>query len=249
MNGLLDGKVAVITGGTTGIGRAAAARFIQEGATVYVVGRRQSELDAATAELGPLARGVRADVSRLGDLDVLFDRVRLEAGHLDVLVANAAILEPAALGEMTEESVDRMLAVNIKGLIFSAQKALPLLTDGGSIILTASVDGVKGGPGRSAYAATKAAARNFARSWLLELADRNIRVNAVSPGVTETPGLAALGGQTPADDFFALLAEQSPVGRNVDADEVAAVMAFLASDHASGINGADIQVDAGLAQI
>lgn len=249
MNSTLENKVAVVTGGTTGIGLATAARLIEEGATVYVVGRRRQELDRAVANLGSKARGVQADVSKVGDLEALYERVRDEQGKLDVLVANAAILEPGPLAEMAEESVDRMLDVNVKGLIFTVQKALPLLVDGGSIVITASVDGMKGGPGRSAYAATKAAARNLARSWMLELAERGIRVNAVSPGVTETPGLAALGGDTAADEFFAFLAEQSPVGRNVRPEEVADAIAFLASNRASGINGADIHVDAGLAQI
>ncbi|MFJ3407385.1 SDR family NAD(P)-dependent oxidoreductase [Promicromonospora sp. NPDC090134] len=249
MNRTLENKVAVVTGGTTGIGLATAARLIEEGASVYVVGRRQRELDEAVLALGPNAHGVRADVSNVADLDALYERVRGDHGRLDVVVANAAILEPGPLAEMAEDSVDRMLAVNVKGLIFTVQKALPLLVDGASIVITASVDGIKGGPGRSAYASTKAAARNLARSWMLELAERRIRVNAVSPGVTETPGLAVLGGETAADEFFALLAEQSPVGRNVRPEEVADTIAYLASDRASGINGADIHVDAGLAQI
>jgi len=249
MSGMLNGKIAVITGGTAGIGLATATRFVAEGAQVVIVGRRQAELDKAVADLGVAATGVRADISDLRDLERLYKEVARKHGRVGVLVANAAILEPEEMGSITEDSVDRMLAINLKGLVHSVQGALPLIADGGSIVITSSADAINGGAGRSVYAATKAAARNLARSWFVELADRGIRVNAVSPGTTETPGLAALGAHMRPDEFFAVLAGQSPVGRNIKPDEVAAVIAFVASDQASGINGADIPVDAGLAQI
>jgi NAD(P)-dependent dehydrogenase (short-subunit alcohol dehydrogenase family) len=249
MSGVLDGRVAVITGGATGIGLATAARFLAEGASVVIVGRRQGELDKATANLGRDVTAVQADVSDLGDLDRLYAWVGDEYGHIDILFANAAVAEPRGIRDYTEESVDRHLAINIKGLVFAVQKALPLIADGGSIIVTSSVDGIMGGPGRSVYAATKAADRNLVRSWFQELSGRNIRVNAVSPGPTETPGLASLAGQQHVDDFFAQLATQMPGGRNIKPEEVAAAVTFLASDDASGINGFDLQVDAGQAQI
>jgi NAD(P)-dependent dehydrogenase (short-subunit alcohol dehydrogenase family) len=249
MSGVLDGRVAVITGGSTGIGLATAARFLTEGASVVIAGRRQSELDKAVANLGDDVTAVQADVSRPGDLDRLYNRVSDEHRHIDVLFANAAAAEPRGVGDYTEDSVDRQLAVNVKGLAFTVQKALPLIADGGSIIVTTSSDGVKGGPGRSIYAATKAAGRNLVRSWIQELSGRGIRVNAVSPGPVETPGLAGLAGDTNVDDFFAALASQMPGGRNIKPEEVAAAVTFLASDDASGINGIDLQVDAGFAQI
>jgi NAD(P)-dependent dehydrogenase (short-subunit alcohol dehydrogenase family) len=249
MSGILDGRVAVITGGSMGIGLATAARFLAEGASVVIAGRRRTELDKAVANLGDDVTGVQADVSDLGDLDRLYSRVSDEHGRIDILFANAAVAEPRGLSNYTEDSVDRHLAVNIKGLVFTVQKALPLISDGGSIIVTSSVDGVKGGPGRSVYAATKAAGRNLVRSWIQELSGRGIRVNAVSPGPTETPGLAGLAGDTNVDDFFAAMASRIPRGRNIKPEEVAAAVTFLASDDASGINGFDLQVDAGFAQI
>jgi NAD(P)-dependent dehydrogenase (short-subunit alcohol dehydrogenase family) len=249
MTGILEKKVAVITGGTTGIGLATAARFIAEGAHVVIVGRRQAELDRAIQEFGGDTIAVQADVSKLDDLDALYARVGEERGRIDVLFANASIGEPVPLTEITEEHVDRTLAINVKGLVFTVHKALPLLVDGASIILNASVDGQKGGPGRSVYAATKAAARNFARSWLQELSDRRIRVNAVSPGATETPGLAGLAGDTDVNQFFAHLAAQIPLGRLIQPEEVATAVAFLASDQAAAINGIDLPIDGGFAQI
>jgi NAD(P)-dependent dehydrogenase (short-subunit alcohol dehydrogenase family) len=248
MSGVLDGRVAVITGGSAGIGLATAARFLAEGAFVVIVGRRQDELDKAVANLGQDVTAVQADVSDLGDLDRLYTQVGDEHGHIDVLFANAGMAEPRGIRDYTEESVDRHLATNIKGVVFTVQKALPLMADGGSIIVTSSVDGAMGGPGRSVYAATKAADRNLVRSWFQELSDRGIRVNAVSPAATETPGLASLAGQKRAGDFFAEMATRMPGGRNIRPEEVAAAVTFLASDDASGINGFDLQVDAGWAQ-
>jgi NAD(P)-dependent dehydrogenase (short-subunit alcohol dehydrogenase family) len=249
MSGVLDGRVAVITGGSTGIGLATAARFVTEGASVVIAGRRQSELDKAAANLGDDVISVQADVSDPGDLDRLYGRVGDEHGRIDVLFANAAVAEPRGIGDYTEDSVDRQLAVNVKGLAFTVQKALPLLAEGGSVIVTSSIDGVKGGPGRSIYAATKAAGRDLVRSWIQELEGRGIRVNAVSPGPVETPGLAGLAGDTNVEDFFAAIASRMPGGRNITPDEVAAAVTFLASDDASGINGIDLPVDAGFAQI
>ena len=248
MTGVLDGRVAVITGGSAGIGLATADRFLAEGASVVIVGRRQDELDKAAANLGRDVTTVQADVSDLGDLDRLYARVGDEHDHIDVLFANAGMAEPCGIRDYTEESVDRHLATNIKGLVFTVQKALPLMADGGSIIVTSSVDGVMGGPGRSVYAATKAADRNLVRSWFQELSDRGIRVNAVSPAATETPGLASLAGKQRGDDFVAKMAAQMPGGRNIKPEEVAAAVTFLASDDASAINGFDLQVDAGWAQ-
>jgi NAD(P)-dependent dehydrogenase (short-subunit alcohol dehydrogenase family) len=241
--------VAVITGGATGIGFATAKRFLTEGAFVIIVGRRQGELDKAVATLGRDVAGVQADVSDLADLDRLYAHVAKERGHIDILFANASVAEPGTTGEVTAASVDRQLAINIKGLIFTVQKALPLMADGASIVVTTSVDASKGGPRRSVYAATKAAGRNLVRSWIQDLNGRNIRINAVSPGTVETPGLAGLAGDANVDEFFAYLATLMPGGRNIHPEEVAAAVTFLASADASGINGIDLQVDGGFAQI
>ncbi|MFD3454510.1 SDR family NAD(P)-dependent oxidoreductase [Streptomyces sp. NPDC058691] len=249
MPGVLDGRVAVITGGTTGIGLATAERFVAEGAAVVLVGRRQQVLDDAVARLGGKALGVRADVARPADLDSLYEQVAERHGRIDVLFANAAIAEGAGLGSLTEDHVDRHLDINLRGLIFTVEKALPLLAEGGTIVVTSSVDEAKGGSGRSVYAATKAAGRNLVRSWMQELAPRKIRVNAVSPGVTETPGLARLVGGGDVEEFFAMLATAMPGGRNVMPREVAAAVTFLASDDASGINGVNLPVDHGQAQV
>ncbi len=249
MSGVLDGRVAVITGGSSGIGLATASRFLAEGASVVIAGRRQSELDKAVANLGGSVTAVQADISDGRDLDRLYSRVRDLHGHIDILFANAGVVEQQGIGDYTEHSVDRQLAINIKGLAFTVQKALPLIPEGGSVIVTSSIDGLMGGPGRSIYAATKAAGRNLVRSWIRELRSRNIRVNAVSPAATETPGLAGLAGDKSADDFFATTASSMPGGRNIKPEEVAAAVTFLASDDASGINGFDLQVDAGFAQV
>ncbi|CDG83924.1 SDR family oxidoreductase [Janthinobacterium agaricidamnosum] len=250
MSKLLEGKVAVITGGTSGIGLATAKAFIAEGAYVFITGRRQAELDAAVAELGPNATGVRGDVARLADLDRLYAIVQAEKGRLDILFANAAIAEIATLEQVTEDHVDRHLDINIKGTLFTVQKALPLLAQGASVIVTSSISGIKGQGGLGVYSATKAAIRSLVRSWVLDLQGRGIRINAVSPGNTETPGLAGLAGSgADLDGFYAYLGGLVPLGRNADAREIAGVVTFLASDAASYINGADIQADGGLAQI
>ncbi|NKK70009.1 SDR family oxidoreductase [Rhizobium leguminosarum bv. viciae] len=247
----LKGKVALVTGGSSGIGLATAKRLVADGASVFITGRRQAELDEAVAQIGGDVTAVRADSSRLADLDRLYHTIRTSKGKLDVLFANAGILEKAPLGEITEDMVDRLLSVNVKGTIFTVQKALPLLADGASIILTSSVVANKGLPGGgSVYAATKAAIRSFARNWILDLKPRAIRVNVVSPGPIETPGLK--GGapeQVPADTYLAALASHVPVGRVGRPEEIADVVAYLASDASSFITGADIQADGGFAQI
>jgi NAD(P)-dependent dehydrogenase (short-subunit alcohol dehydrogenase family) len=250
MTGKLEGKIAIVTGGTSGIGLATAKRFVAEGAYVFITGRRQGELDKAAAEIGSNAVPVRADSSNLGDLDRLYDLVRTEAGHLDILFVNAGGGEFAALGEITEEHYDKTFNTNVKGVLFTVQKALPLFRDGGSIILNASTAASKGTPAFSVYSATKAAVRNFARSWILDLADRRIRVNAVSPGPIATPGLEGLAAnEEQAREFKAGMVAGIPLGRLGTSDDVAKAVVFLASDDSSFVNGAELFVDGGFAQI
>jgi NAD(P)-dependent dehydrogenase (short-subunit alcohol dehydrogenase family) len=246
----LEGKVAVITGGATGIGLATARKFAGEGAHVFIMGRRKPELDAAVAAIGSRATAVQGDVSRLADLDRLFEVVKAGKGKLDILFANAAVAETASLEQVTEEHFDRHFDVNVKGTVFTVQKALPLLAQGASVIVTASISGIKGQAGLGIYSATKAAIRNLVRTWVLDLKGRGIRVNAISPGTTVTPGLDGLAG--PGADlkgFYDYLGGLVPLGRNAETPEIADVVTFLASDRASYINGADIQVDGGLAQV
>ncbi|WP_213742244.1 SDR family oxidoreductase [Bradyrhizobium sp. dw_411] len=244
----LRGKVAVVTGGSTGIGLATAKRFVTEGASVFITGRRQHELDKAVAEIGGDVIAVQADSSKLGDLDRLYATVKDRKGRLDILFANAGILERQNIGDITEEVVDRHFATNLKGTIFTVQKALPLITDGGAIVLTGSTVAHKGIGGNSVYAATKAAIRSFARNWINELKSRKIRINVVSPGAIRTPGLMGAAGLQ-AESLLAMLAGQTPLGRIGKPDEIAAVVAFLVSDDASLVNGADVQADGGWAQI
>jgi NAD(P)-dependent dehydrogenase (short-subunit alcohol dehydrogenase family) len=246
----LEGKVAVVTGGGTGIGLAAAQKLAAEGAYVFITGRRRTELDAALSLIGKNAFAVQGDVSNLADLDRLYATVKEKKGQVDILFANAAIAEGTPLGAITESHFDRHFDINVKGIVFAVQKALPLLVDGAVVILTSSISGITGTAGLSIYSATKAAIRNLARSWVLDLKARKIRVNVISPGATETPGLANLAG--PGADvgaFFHQLGTQTPLGRNGSPAEIAAVVAFLASNAASFINGADIQVDGGAAQV
>jgi NAD(P)-dependent dehydrogenase (short-subunit alcohol dehydrogenase family) len=245
----LAGKVAVVTGGSSGIGSAIARRFIAEGARVFITGRRQAQLDAATAELGPKVTAVRCDVGDLADLDALYTVVEEQAGRIDVLVANAGGGVMAPLGEITEEQFDATFATNVKGVLFSLQKALPLFSPGASVIVTGSTTSTRPDPGLEVYGATKAAVRNLVRSWTLSSKTRNFRVNVLSPGPTETPGLLGLapdGGQSALLDS---LADSVPLGRVGDPDEIAAAAVFLASDAASFVNGAELFADGGYAQV
>ena len=242
--GKLQGKVAVITGGTTGIGFAAAKLFVEEGAYVFITGRRQKELDAAVKAIGGNVTGVQGDVSKLVDLDRLYETVEAKGRRIDVVFANAGFGEFAALGGITEEHFDRIFDVNVKGVLFTVQKALPLLNDGGSIVLTGSVGSVKGTPGFWVYGATKAAIRNFVRAWTVELKDRRIRSNVLSPGPTETPLVAH---QPP--DAVASIVSTIPMGRIGTTEEIAKAALFLASDDSSFVTGIELFVDGGRAQI
>ena len=247
--GKLEGKVAVVTGGNSGIGLATAKRFVAEGAYVFVTGRREAELDEAVASIGANVRGVRGDVSSLDDLDRLYRTVRDEKGRIDVLFANAGLGEFLPLGQITEAHVDKTLGVNLKGTLFTVQKALPLMRAGGSIILTGSTAGSQGTPGFSVYSASKAAIRNLARSWILDLKDTGIRVNVLSPGATSTPGLHGLASDAEQDRHLTdLLTAQTPLGRIGSPEEIAAAAVFLASDESSFVNGAELFVDGGMAQ-
>lgn len=245
MTKALEGKIAVVTGGSTGIGLGIAKRFVAEGAYVFVTGRRQAELDAAVAEIGPThAAAVRADVSVLSDLDQLYETVKASKGRIDVLVANAGGGELAVLGEITEAQFDKTFGINVKGVLFTVQKALPLLSKGSSVIITGSTTSIKGNRAFSVYSATKAAVRNFARSWILDLKGQDIRVNVLSPGPVRTPGLLGVGGEAAVEMF----AEQVPLGRVGDPDEIGKVAVFLASDASSFVNGAELFADGGQAQ-
>jgi NAD(P)-dependent dehydrogenase (short-subunit alcohol dehydrogenase family) len=248
--GRLEGKTAVITGGNSGIGLATAKRFAAEGAGVFITGRRQEELNAAVAAIGFGARAVQGDVSNLDDLDRLFATVRAERERIDVLFANAGLGAMAPLGAITEASFDLVFDVNVKGTLFTVQKALPLMKAGGSIILTGSTTGSMGSPAFSVYSATKAAIRNFARCWAVDLKTTGIRVNVLSPGATATPGLLnglARSGQQ--DALIAGLIAQTPVGRMGRPEETAAVALFLASDDSSFMTGSEVFVDGGMAQV
>lgn len=250
MSGKLEGKVALVTGGNSGIGLATAKRFAAEGAKVFVTGRRQNELDAAVAEIGQGAVGVQGDVSKLADLDRLYEVIREKAGRLDVLFANAGGASFAPLGSVTEEQFDREFGINVKGLFFTVQKALPRLTDGASIVLNASIVSIKGMPAFSVYSATKAAVRSFARTWTVDLKDRRIRVNAVSPGPIDTPGADGLAkSEEERKELKASLAAGVPLGRMGEADEIAKAVVFLASDDASYVTGVELFVDGGFAQV
>jgi NAD(P)-dependent dehydrogenase (short-subunit alcohol dehydrogenase family) len=248
--GKLYGKIAVITGANSGIGLATAKRFAAEGATVFMCGRRQKELDAAVAEVGGSARGIQADVSNLADLDHLYDIVKREAGSIDVLFANAGGGAFAPLGEITEEQFDSTFATNVKGTLFTVQKALPLLKDGASVILTGSTTQVTGTPAFSVYGASKAAIRNFARNWILDLAPRKIRVNVLVPGATSTPGWHGLASDEQASrEMIQFVENTTPLGRLARPDETANAALFLASDESSFVNGSELFVDGGSAQV
>jgi NAD(P)-dependent dehydrogenase (short-subunit alcohol dehydrogenase family) len=241
--GKLQGKLAIITGGTTGIGLASAKLFVEEGAYVFITGRRQKELDEAVKAIGSNVTGVQGDVAKLADLDRLYETVG-KKGRLDIVFANAGFGEFAPLGKITEQHFDSLFNTNVTGALFTVQKSLPLLNDGGSIILTGSVAGSKGTPAFAIYGATKAAIRNFVRAWTVELKDRRIRSNVLSPGPTETPAI----GQQPADAMARLLST-IPMGRMGKADEIAKAALFLASDDSSFVTGIELFVDGGRAQI
>ena len=245
----LSDKIALVTGGSTGIGLASAQELAAQGAKVYITGRRQQELDAAIALIGTSAKGIRADVSRLDDLDKVYAHIAEESGRLDILFANAGGGDMLALGAITEEHFDRIFGTNVRGVLFTVQKALPLLGAGSSIILTASTVSVKGTANFSVYSASKAAVRNFARSWALDLQGRGIRVNVVSPGPVKTPGLGGLVAEEERQGLFDALAAQVPLGRIGEPEEVGKAVAFLASDAASFINAIELFVDGGMAQI
>ncbi|MHC8293172.1 SDR family NAD(P)-dependent oxidoreductase [Pseudomonas sp. LB3P58] len=241
----LNGKTAVITGGATGIGLAAAKRFIEEGAFVFIFGRRQEALDAAMAELGPNARAVKGSVSDQADLDRLYAAVKVERGTLDIVFANAGAGSPLALGKITAEHIDETFETNVKGLIFTVQKALPLMGQGGSIILTGSSAGTTGAPAFSVYSASKAAVRNLARTWAQDLKGTGIRVNVLSPGPTATElAKAALG-----EEGMKVFASMNPLQRMADPAEIGAAAAFLASQDSSFMTASEVAVDGGLAQI
>ena len=248
--GRLEGKVAVITGANSGIGLASAKRFAAEGARVFMTGRRQKELEAAVAEVGHNSRGVKGDVANLADLDRLFALVKDEAGAIDILFANAGVGEFAALGEVTEDHFDSIFDVNVKGTLFTVQKALQLFRDGGSIILAGSTAASTGNPAFSVYSASKAAIRSFARNWILDLAERKICVNVLSPGATSTPGWHALARSEKAHgEMIKLVQATTPLGRLGDPDETASAALFLASDESSFVSGSELFVDGGSAQI
>jgi NAD(P)-dependent dehydrogenase (short-subunit alcohol dehydrogenase family) len=246
----LEGKVALVTGGNSGIGLATAKHFVAEGAYVFITGRRQTELDAAVEAIGKNVTGVQSDISKMEDLDRLFATIEQEQGHLDVIFANAGIGEIAPLGAITEEHFDKIFNINVKGTLFTVQKALPLLPEGASIILNASMTSIKGTPAFSVYSATKAAVRSFARNWILDLKERHIRVNAISPGVVPTPGYDLFGlGDEQLQEFIDSQAVTIPLGRVGTPDEIAKAVVFLACDDSSFVNGIELFVDGGMGQI
>jgi NAD(P)-dependent dehydrogenase (short-subunit alcohol dehydrogenase family) len=250
MPGKLEGKIALVTGGNSGIGLATAQRFVKEGAYVYITGRRQPELDQAVKAIGAHVTAVRGDASNLADLDKLYAQIKQEKGRLDIVFANAGLGHLAPLGSITEEQYDQTFNVNVKGLLFTVQKALPLIPDGGSIILNASIVSIKGMAAFSVYSATKAAVRSFARTWTSDLKDRKIRVNVVSPGPIKTPGVDGIAQtEEQRQGLYAQLTSIVPLGRIGDPDEIAKAVVFLASDDASFVAGIELFVDGGAAQV
>ena len=244
--GKLEGKTALITGGNSGIGLATAKQFVNEGAYVFITGRRDPELAAAVKEIGRNVTGVQGDVSNLGDLDRLFAQIKQEKGKLDIVFANAGASRLAPLGKITEEHYDSVFNSNVKGLLFTVQRALPLLPDGASIILNASIVASKGLPEWSVYSATKAAVRSFARTWTTDLKDRRIRVNAVSPGLTDTP---AWHSTEAGEQRLKTISSSIPLARVGTPDDIAKAVVFLASDDSSYITGTELFVDGGFAQV
>jgi NAD(P)-dependent dehydrogenase (short-subunit alcohol dehydrogenase family) len=242
--GKLDGKVAVITAATSGMALATAKLFVEEGAYVFITGRRKDKLDEAIKAIGRNVTGVQGDAANLADLDRLYATVKKEKGKIDILFASAGFGELAKIGEITEESFDKTFDLNVRGTLFTVQKALPLFSNGGSIIMNGSIASIKGIPAFSVYSASKAAVRSFARTWLVDLKDRNIRVNVLSPGTIDTPILDPLGPD--AKEFFK---SQIPRGEMGRPEEIATVMLFLASSDSSFVNGIELFVDGGTAQI
>ena len=250
MSGNLEGKVAVVTGGNSGIGLATAKRFVAEGAYVFITGRRQEELDAAVKEIGKNVVGVQGDVAKLADLDKLYAAVKAKTGRIDILFANAGIAELAPLGEITEEDFDRMFNINVKGLLFTVQKALPLLPNGASIILNASIVASKGNAASSVYSSTKAAVRSFARTWTMDLKERKIRVNVISPGPIRTPAYDRIAQSGPqGKQMLDSIVTRVPMGRFGEPDEIAGAAVFLASDDSTFVTGTELFVDGGAAQV
>jgi NAD(P)-dependent dehydrogenase (short-subunit alcohol dehydrogenase family) len=248
--GKLEGKIALITGGNSGIGLATAKQFVNEGAYVFITGRRDPELAGAVKEIGRNVTGVQGDVSNLGDLDRLFAQIKQEKGRLDIVFANAGAAKYGPFGAITEELYDSIFNINVKGLLFTVQKALPLLSDGASVILNASIVGSKGFSANSVYSATKAAVRSFARTWTTDLKDRGIRVNAVSPGFTDTPGLSKLlASAETGQQRLKMISNIVPLGRIGTPDDIAKAVVFLASDESSYIAGTELFVDGGVAQV
>ena len=245
----LEGKIALVTGGNGGIGLATAKQFVNEGAYVFITGRREPELDRAVKEIGRNVTGIQGDVSNLGDLDRLYAQIKREKAKLDILFANAGVARYAPLGSITEEFYHSIFDINVKGVLFTVQKALPLMPDGASIILNASIVASKGFSSHSVYSATKAAVRSFARTWATDLKDRRIRVNAVSPGAIDTPGLSDLLASSEVGEQRKALSNSVPLGRFGTPDEIAKAVVFLASDDASYITGTELFVDGGIAQV
>jgi NAD(P)-dependent dehydrogenase (short-subunit alcohol dehydrogenase family) len=246
----LEGKVAVITGGNSGIGLATAQRFVSDGAYVFITGRRQQELDTAVNHIGKNVMGVQGNVSNLADLDRLYATVKEQKGHMDILFSNAGVGQRAPLGTITEAQFDEVFDINVKGLLFTVQKALPVFHDGGSIILNASIGASKGVGATSVYSATKAAIRSFARTWTVDLKLRKIRVNAISPGPIDTPAFNRLAQtEEEIEQIKAGLVAVVPIGRIGSPGEIAKAVSFLASDDSSYINGIELFVDGGMAQI
>ena len=248
--GKLEGKIGLVTGGTSGIGFATARRFVEEGAYVFITGRRESELRTAVKKISRNVTGVQGDVSKVDDLDRLFAQIKHEKGTLNVIFANAGIAKYARLGTITEEFYDSIFDINVKGVVFTVQKALPLLPDGASIVLNSSIVGSKGLPSNSVYSATKAAIRSFARTWTTDLKDRHIRVNAISPGSTDTPGLSdLLASSETGEERKRMIEKLTPLGRLGTPDEIANAVVFLASDDSSYVSGIELFVDGGFAQV
>jgi NAD(P)-dependent dehydrogenase (short-subunit alcohol dehydrogenase family) len=248
--GKLEGKVALITGGNSGIGLATAKQFVNEGAYVFITGRREAELAAAEKQIGKNVTAIQGDVSNLDDLDRLFAQIRKEKGNIDIVFANAGVARYAPLGAITEDFFDSIFNINVKGVLFTVQKSLPLLRDGGSIILNASIVATKGLSSNSVYSATKAAVRSFARTWTTDLQDRRIRVNAISPGPIDTPGLSELlASSETGEQRKKMISTTVPLGRFGRPEEIAKAVVFLASDDASYITGIELFVDGGFAQV